>query len=140
MFQNNTTLSGYRLKVFSFSAPFDINLDELDFKYTLQFLKIIDKANTVEVIGTVRIINDIESVKRNGLPNYDKQIIIVYIDNGHGTELRIVFLHQKVQLLKNLKVGQEIKIYTELLGGKDESVNFGYSLQIRGWDLEILKN
>jgi hypothetical protein len=141
LFQNTSTLSGYGFELFEpYNLPFKITLDELEFEYTLQFLKILDSVNKVEIIGAINIINDIEVIKRSNLPNYNRQTIVVNIENGHGSELLIIFLHEKVQMLKNLKVGQKVKVYVELLGGKSESEKSGYSVFLKGWDLEVLKN
>ena len=46
LFQDNRTLSGYRFDIlYPLSLPLKITLDESEFKYTIQFLEILDKAN-----------------------------------------------------------------------------------------------
>ena len=45
LFENTRTVSGYRFDIlYPFSLPLKIRLDELEFKYTLQFLKILERS------------------------------------------------------------------------------------------------
>jgi|GEM_PF-6925840 len=149
LFQNTTKLSGYELVIrYPLSLPLSITLEEADFKYTLQLLKILERSSKVQIIGTVNKINDMEVFEKkitktaNGESYrraFTRHNIIISTDDGYGNELLIKFMDDRTHLLNSLKKGHKIKVYADLTGGKNESEKLGYSLSLLGWDIEILK-
>ncbi len=148
LFQNTTKLSGYEFVIrYPFSLPVSIKLDETDFKETLHFLKILEMSEKVQAIGTISLINDLEVFEKKITKTdegesyrraFTRRNIIISTDDGYGSELLIKFMDEKTHLLKNLKVGQRVKIYADLTGGKNEADKLGYSLSLLGWNIEIL--
>ncbi len=149
LFQNTTKLSGYDFVIrYPLSLPLSIKLDRTDFKYTLQFLEILERSNKVQIIGTVNIIYDLEVFEKKITKTiegesysraFTRRNIIISTDDGYGSELLIKFMDDRTHHLKSLKKGQKIKVYADLTGGKNESEILGYSLSLLGWDIEILK-
>jgi hypothetical protein len=141
LFQDNRTLSGYKLDVlYPLSLPLKISLDESEFKYTLKFLEILEMSSKIEVTGIIEIINDLEVIELNKYQIYNRQTIVVSLDDGHESEIIIKFLSDKTQLLDTLKVGQKVKVYAGLRGGQDGSNKLGYSLTLLGWSVKLLTN
>jgi hypothetical protein len=120
--------------------PLKISLDESEFKYTLKFLEILEMFSKIGVTGIIEIINDLEVVELNKYQIYNRQTIVVSLDDGHESEIIIKFLSDKTQLLNTLKVGQKIKVFASLLGGKDGFNKVGYFLTLLGWRVKLLIN
>ncbi|WP_298767339.1 DUF3127 domain-containing protein [uncultured Polaribacter sp.] len=140
LFQDNSLISNYNLTLlYPLSLPLKVKLDELDFYNVLKFLEILEKSNKIEINGAIEDINDLEVVKLNKYQTYSRQTVVVSNDDMHQSKLLIRFLKGKTDLLSNLKVGQKVKVYADLLGGKDESNKQGYSLSLLGWSIEELK-
>ncbi|MCH3883498.1 DUF3127 domain-containing protein [Tenacibaculum aquimarinum] len=140
LFQDNSTISNYNLTIlYPLSLPVKVKLDELDFYHVLRFLEILEKSNKIQINGAIEIINELEDVKLNKHQIYRRQTLIVSVKDIHQSKLPIRFLKGKTELLTNLKVGQKVKVYADLLGGKDESNKQGYSLSLLGWSIEELK-
>ncbi len=149
LFQNTAKLSGYEFVIrYPFSLPVSIKLDETDFKETLHFLEILEMSEKIQVIGTICLINDLEVFEKKITKTdegesyrraFTRRNLIIYTDDAYGSELLIKFMDEKTHLLKNLKIGQSVKVYVDLTGGKNESDKLGYSLSLLGWNIEILK-
>jgi len=139
LFQNTSTLSGYEFVIrYPLSLPVTIKLDEVDFKETLQFLNILERSKKVEVIGIVEAINNLEVIKVNEYQVYERQTIIIGVDDGNQSKLLVRFVKGKIALLDKIKVGQKVKIYADLIGGRNELDKQGYSLSLVGWDIKTL--
>lgn len=148
LFQNTTKLSGYDFVIrYPLSLPLSIKLDKTDFKYTLQFLEILERSKKIQIIGTISMINDLEIFEKKIIKTdegesysraFTRRNIIISTNDAYGSELLIKFMDDRTHLLKNLKKGQRIKVYADLTGGKNESEKLGYSLSLLGWNIEIL--
>ncbi|WP_158635208.1 DUF3127 domain-containing protein [Formosa maritima] len=139
LFQNNSTISGFKLEIgYPLSLPVKVKLDESEFHYTLKFLELLERSSKIEIIGVIETINILEVIKLNQYQVYNRQSIVVYVDDFNQSKLLVRFLKGKIGLLDKLKVGQKVKVYADLTGGRNETDKQGYSLSLAGWDIKIL--
>lgn len=147
MFQNTTTPSGYEFIIrYPFFLPVDIKLDESDFKHTLQFLEILERSNRLQFIGDISAINDLELFEKKTTKTnegvsyrreYKRRIINITSNDVQGTELKVKFMDGKTALLEDLKVGQRVKLYADIIE-QNETENDGCIKNLLGWHITIL--
>lgn len=149
LFQNTSTLSGYELVIrYPFSLPVKIKLDEADFKETLQFLKLLERSEKTQFIGTINTINDLEFFEKKVTKTdkgeshrrtFTKRSMTITLNNTEKNELLVNFIDKRIQQIENLKTGQKVKLYADLIDGKNELDKFKYPLNLLGWDIEVIK-
>ena len=148
MFQNTTMPSGYEFIIrYPFFLPVNIKLDESDFKHTLQFLEILEMSRRLQFIGDISTINDLELFEKKTTKTnegvsyrraYKRQIITMISNDVQTTKLKVKFLDGKTVLLKDLKVGQRVKVYADIIE-QNEIENDKCIKNLLGWHIEILK-
>lgn len=88
-----------------------------------------------EIIGKVYFKSEVESIGTNQMP---KQILVVQTDAEYPQKLPVEFIKDKVSLLDNLQIGQEVKVSVNVRGNEYQDKNgvtrFGLSFQ--GWRIE----
>lgn len=149
LFQNTSALSGYEFVIrYPFSLPVTIKLDEVEFKYTLKFLEILERSSKSQFIGVINIINDLEVFEKKVTKTdeggsyrraFTRRSMIITVNDNYGSELHVKFMDDRTQLMENLKVGQEVKLYADITGEETKSDRLRYPLSLLGWDIEILK-
>lgn len=123
-------------------SHFKLELDELtlnptDFKYTLQFMNIIEDSKSIQFSGTIKTIYDIEVFnKTNTARAYKKQIIVLSIDDFCCSEYQVTFTDGRIKHLDNLTEGQYVKVFARLTGGQIENEEYKHNLY--GWRIEKL--
>lgn len=92
----------------------------------------MDKA---EIIGKVYFKTEVELIGANQMK---KQILVVETDNEYPQKLPIEFIKDKVDLLNNIQIGQQVKVSVNVRGNEYQDRNqvarFGLSFQ--GWKVE----
>jgi hypothetical protein len=92
----------------------------------------MDKA---EIIGKVYFKGEVELIGANQMK---KQILAVQTENEYPQKLPIEFIKDKVDLLNNLQIGQQVKVSVNVRGNEYQDRNgvtrFGLSFQ--GWKVE----
>ena len=88
-----------------------------------------------EIIGKVYFKTEVELIGANQMK---KQILVVETDNQFPQKLPIEFIKDKVDLLSNLQIGQQVKVSVNVRGNEYQDRNqvtrFGLSFQ--GWKVE----
>lgn len=88
-----------------------------------------------EIIGKVYFKTEVELIGANQMK---KQILVVETDNQFPQKLPIEFIKDKVDLLSNLQIGQQVKVSVNIRGSEYQDRNqvtrFGLSFQ--GWKLD----
>jgi hypothetical protein len=137
LFSDNRTVTGFNLTIlYPLSLPVKVKLDESEFQYTLKFLELLERLDKTEIIGVIEIINPIENIRLNEFQTYNKQTIVVSVNDTLNSELHIRFIQGKIQLLKHIKVGQKVKVYADLINSEVESNRQDYL----GWNIELITN
>lgn len=92
----------------------------------------MDKA---DIIGKVYFKSEVELIGANQMK---KQILVVETDNQYPQKLPIEFIKDKVDLLNNLQIGQQVKVSVNVRGNEYQDRNqvtrFGLSFQ--GWKID----
>ncbi len=144
VFYDNRELTDY-----NFTISSSLIIDHLEFKYSLQYLRLLKKANMIEIIGEVKQINKVEIFEQKNkfsstscliTPKYTKQKILIATKDVHHNIFQITFLNGKTALINNVFLGQKVKIYVDLRGGYiQKGERKDYYTNPLGWDLEILE-
>jgi len=91
--------------------------------------------NKGEVIGKVYFKSEVELIGANQMA---KQILVVETDAEYPQKLPIEFIKEKVDLLNNLQIGQQVKVSVNIRGNEYQDRNqitrFGLSFQ--GWKID----
>jgi len=101
---------------------FCLKLDELvlnpeDFKYTLKYMSIIEDAQAIQFVGTIKSIDDLEVYKKTKSTRaYTKRRIVLSIHDFYCSEYQVVFTDGRVKHLDNLVVDQNVKVFARLTG------------------------
>lgn len=149
LFSDNSELLGYNFNIEIKSIGFKIKIE--DFHYSLRFLNVIEKFKKIVIIGVVSRINNLEDFKEIKTtvgdsvitrPAFKRQEIILSTNDEHLNEYLIRFVNGKTELLKNIDIGQTVKIYVDLRGGnlKNEDGTQGFQSSLLGWDISLLED
>ncbi len=132
VFYDNRELSHFKLK-------FDeLILSPSDFKYTLQFMKIIEDSKAITFEGTIKTIYDVEVHNKTKTARaYTKQKIVLSIDDFCCSEYQVTFTDGRIKNLDNLIEGQYVKVFARLTSGQIENQE-KYQHHLYGWRVEIL--
>jgi hypothetical protein len=88
-----------------------------------------------EIIGKVYFKSEVELIGANQMK---KQILVVETDDQYPQKLPIEFIKDKVDLLNNLQIGQQVKVSVNVRGNEYQDRNqvtrFGLSFQ--GWKVD----
>jgi hypothetical protein len=89
-----------------------------------------------EVIGKIRVINAVQQVSAS----FKKQEIVITTDSQYPQHIPIEFKQDKTDLLNNYKVGESVKVNTNLTGREwvNPSGETKYFLGLEGWRIEKL--
>lgn len=123
-------------------SHFKLNLDELtlnptDFKYTLQFMSIIEDSKSIMIEGTIKTIYELETHNKTKTARaYTKQKIVLSIDDFCCSEYQVAFTDGRIKHLENLIEGQYVKVFARLTGGQIENEEYKHNLY--GWRVEKL--
>ena len=89
----------------------------------------------MEISGKVVVIGETESVGQKG---FTKRLLVVETNEQYPQKLPIEFIKDKVDLLNNLQIGQQVKVSVNVRGNEYQDRNqvtrFGLSFQ--GWKLD----
>jgi len=83
-----------------------------------------------EVIGKVIVLGNTEEVGKNG---FTKRTIVVESSEQYPQKLAIDFVKDKISILDNYKIGDEVKVYVNLRGTE---YNGRYFVNLQGWKIE----
>ena len=91
----------------------------------------------MEVIGKVKLIGDVQTF---GSAGFRKRELVVTTDEQYPQMIMIEFLQDKVDLLNNYKVGQDVKVSINLRGREwiNTQGEAKYFNSITGWRIESL--
>tara|TARA_B110000503_G_scaffold131589_1_gene206467 strand:- start:326 stop:724 length:399 start_codon:yes stop_codon:yes gene_type:complete len=95
------------------------------------------KIETMEVIGKVKLIGDVQTFGTGG---FKKRELVVTTDEQYPQMIMIEFVQDKCDLLNNYNVGQDVKVSINLRGREwinPEGVA-KYFNAIQGWRIENL--
>lgn len=88
-----------------------------------------------EIIGKVYFKSEVELIGSNQMR---KQIVVIQTDAEYPQKLPIEFIKDKVDLLNNLQIGEQVKVSVNVRGNEYQDRNgitrFGLSFQ--GWKAE----
>jgi prolyl oligopeptidase PreP (S9A serine peptidase family) len=136
LFSDNATVTGFNLTIlYPLSLPVKVKLDASEFQYTLKFLEILERSSKSELVGVIEIIKPIETVRLNEFQTYNKQTIIVLV-NDTQNRLHIKFIKGKIEMLDKLKIGQKVKVYGDLIK-REVKTDIQHYL---GWKIELITN
>ena len=95
------------------------------------------KIRIMEVIGKVKLIGDVQTFGSNG---FRKRELVVTTDEQYPQMIMIEFVQDKVDLLNNYKVGQDVKVSINLRGREwiNPQGEAKYFNSIQGWRIENL--
>lgn len=93
--------------------------------------------NSMEVIGKIKLIGDIQTF---GSAGFRKRELVVTTDEQYPQMIMVEFLQDKVDLLNNYKVGQDVKVSINLRGREwiNPQGEAKYFNSINGWRIESL--
>ena len=93
--------------------------------------------NSMEVIGKIKLIGDVQTF---GSAGFRKRELVVTTDEQYPQMIMIEFLQDKVDLLNNYKVGQDVKVSINLRGREwiNPQGEAKYFNSIAGWRIESL--
>lgn len=91
----------------------------------------------MEVIGKIKLINETQTFGSNG---FRKRELVVTTDEQYPQMLLIEFIQDKVDLLNNYQVGQDVKVSINLRGREwiNPEGQAKYFNSIQGWRIESL--
>lgn len=91
----------------------------------------------MEVIGKVKLIGEVQTF---GSAGFRKRELVVTTDEQYPQMIMIEFLQDKVDLLNNYKVGQDVKVSINLRGREwiNPQGEAKYFNSITGWRIESL--
>ena len=95
------------------------------------------KLETMEVIGKVKLIGDVQTFGANG---FQKRELVVTTDDQYPQMIMIEFVQDKCDLLSNYSVGQDVKVAINLRGREwiNPQGEAKYFNSIQGWRIENL--
>jgi hypothetical protein len=93
--------------------------------------------NSMEVIGKIKLIGDVQTF---GSAGFRKRELVVTTDEQYPQMIMVEFLQDKVDLLNNYKVGQDVKVSINLRGREwiNPQGEAKYFNSINGWRIESL--
>lgn len=93
--------------------------------------------NSMEVIGNIKLIGDVQTF---GSAGFRKRELVVTTDEQYPQMIMVEFLQDKVDLLNNYKVGQDVKVSINLRGREwiNPQGEAKYFNSINGWRIESL--
>jgi hypothetical protein len=148
LFGDNRELIDYSFKI-HFPLPLNLSVivDGNEFQYSLQFLNILERSKKIIIIGVIILISDLEVIEESRIevdyirirPAFKRQKIVVSTNDEHLNEHLIIFRNGKTELLKDVSIGQKIKVFASLRGGEWENENkeLAYGHSLLGWDIEL---
>jgi len=151
LFFDNRELTDYNFNIYlPISLKLSIVVDATEFQYSLQFLNILERSKKMIITGIVKLIDDIEIFEERRISNekftrvrpaFKRQKVVISTNDEHLNEHLIRFVNGKTELLKDVSLGQKIKVFTSLRGGEweDENGVKEYRNSLLGWDVEILE-
>ena len=91
-----------------------------------------------EVIGKIKVIGSEQQVSAS----FKKRELVVTTNTQYPQHIPIEFKQDKTALLDNYKVGQEVKVSTNILGREwvNPSGETKYFLGLEGWRIEKMTN
>lgn len=91
----------------------------------------------MEVIGRIKLIGEVQTFGNNG---FRKRELVVTTDEQYPQMLMIEFIQDKVDLLNNYSVGQDVKVSINLRGREwiNPQGEAKYFNSIQGWRIENL--
>ncbi len=91
----------------------------------------------MEVTGKVKLIGETQTFGTNG---FRKRETVITTDEQYPQSILIEFIQDKVELLNNFKVGQDVKIFINLRGREwvNPQGETKYFNSITGWKIEGL--
>lgn len=84
-----------------------------------------------EVTGRIIVLNDAEIVGAAG--TFKKRLVVVETDEQYSQKIGIDFVQDKTSILDKYKVGDNVKISTNIRG---QEYNGKYYVSLNGWRVE----
>lgn len=84
----------------------------------------------MELTGKVIVKNPTESVGSNG---FEKRLLVIETQEQYPQKIAIDFVQGKVNLLDNIKLGDEVKVSINIRGNE---YNDKYYVSLNGWKIE----
>jgi hypothetical protein len=149
LFGDNRELIDYSFKIhFPLSLNLSLIVDGNEFQYSLQFLNILERSKKIIIIGVITLFSDLEVFEESRItegdyirirPAFKRQKIVVSTNDEHLNEHLIIFRNGKTELLKDVSIGQKIKVFASLRGGEWENENkeLAHRNSLLGWDIEL---
>lgn len=135
MFYDNRELTHYQLKVDH------LTLNTEDFKHTLEFIELIEDNMSIEVVGTIKSLKDLEIIEKTESRSSSKRReIVLSIDDFYSSEYLITFSEGRAEHLENVHEGQYVKVLARLIGGewKNSEGKKEFYNSLYGWKIEEL--
>lgn len=89
----------------------------------------------MEISGKVVVIGETENVGQKG---FTKRLLVVETNEQYPQKIPVEFIKDKVDLLNNLQIGQQVKVSVNVRGNEYQDRNqvtrFGLSFQ--GWKVD----
>lgn len=135
VFYDNRELTHYQLKVDH------LTLNTEDFKHTLEFIELIEDNMSIEVVGTIKSLKDLEIIEKTESRSSSKRReIVLSIDDFYSSEYLITFSEGRAEHLENVHEGQYVKVLARLIGGewKNSEGKKEFYNSLYGWKIEEL--
>lgn len=84
----------------------------------------------MELTGKIKVIKDTEVV---GTKGFQKRLFVVETDEKYPQQIPLEFVKDKVDLLDNFSVGQQVKVEFNLRGNE---YNGRYYVSLQAWKIE----
>lgn len=84
----------------------------------------------MELTGKVIVKNPTESVGSNG---FEKRLLVIETQEQYPQKIPVDFVQGKVNLLDNIKLGDEVKVFINVRGNE---YNDRYFVSLNGWKIE----
>ncbi|RYM34804.1 hypothetical protein ERX46_05365 [Brumimicrobium glaciale] len=138
MFYDSREQTLYRL------ALNELVLNPEDFKYTLEFVELMEDSKAIVFEGTIKEIHEIEIFERTVKQSaYRRRRLLLEIDDFNRSEYLVTFSDGRINHLEGFIAGQYVNVLARLLGGelKNSQGNKEFQHSLFGWKIEeVMKN
>ena len=92
----------------------------------------------MEIQGRIKTIFATETVGQNG---FQKRDLVITTEEQYPNDILIQFTQQRCDLLNNLQVGQNVKVYINIRGREwtNPQGEIKYFNTIEGWKIEVIQ-
>ena len=92
----------------------------------------------MEIQGRIKQIFPSQMIGQNG---FEKRDLVIVIEENYPQTIIIQFTQQRCDLLNNLQVGQNVKVYINIRGREwtNQQGEIKYFNTIEGWKIEVIQ-